>query len=57
MIKVADLEARIREMAGEIAILQLREAGYKDDIARLQAKLVDAATEPAPKRKGKPDGE
>lgn len=57
MIKVADLEARIREMAGEIAILQLREAGYKDDIAQLQAKLVDLATEPAPKRKGKPDGE
>ena len=57
MIKVADLEASIREMAGEIAILQLREAGYKDDIAQLQAKLVEAATEPAPKRKGKPDGE
>jgi hypothetical protein len=53
MIKVADLEARIREMAGEIAILQLREAGYKDDIARLQDELVDMATEPAPKRKGR----
>lgn len=39
-IKVADLEARIREQAGELAICQIREAGLRDDIEQLQAQLA-----------------
>ena len=49
MIKVADLEAKIREQAGEIAILQIREAGLRDDILQLQSKVAVQEKEP-PKR-------
>ena len=46
MIKVADLEAKIREQAGEIEILRLQLAGYRDDLAAVAAK----AEEPKVKR-------
>lgn len=42
MIKVADLEAKIREQAGEIEILKLQIAGYQDDIAALKAVPAEA---------------
>lgn len=57
MIKVADLETKIREMAGEIEIYKIRIGGLEDDLRIANQKIAEltppAEGDPTPARKGR----